>query len=131
MTTEENQMEFFNDDNENNENNKNNKNEIKNTENKSVSKTISLTKKVSTKLSEQDKTLIRELIKENAIDLFNKRKGMTQNSIIKAQKKFIHSFNTFNGKNKTNKTYKTINILNNYFCNPNKLMAEQIFWNTI
>lgn len=99
--------------------------------NKNSDKTISLKRKVTNKLSEQDKTLIRELIKENAIDLFSKRKGMTQNSIIKAQKKFIHSFNIFNGKNKTNKTYKTINILNNYFSNPNKLMAEQIFWNTI
>ena len=79
-----------------------------------------------TKFSEQDRTFHRELIWKNALDLFENRKGMTNLSIIKSQKKFINSLNMPNSKNK----YKSIEILNNYFKNPNKLIAEQVIHNT-
>ena len=78
-----------------------------------------------TKLTEQERTYHRELIWENVLELFRK-KNLTQKSIIKSQKKFINSLNII-GKNK----YKSIEILNNYFNNPNKLLAEQIFYNTL
>lgn len=79
-----------------------------------------------TKLTEQDHVYHRELIWQNALDLFNKKNGLTHISIIKSQKKFINNLN-INGKKK----YKSIEVLNNYFKNPNKLLAEQIFYNTI
>jgi len=75
---------------------------------------------------EQTNSYYRQLIWENALSLFEKKSGMTEKSIIKAQKKFINSFDSIKGKNK----YKTIEVLNNYFKNPNKLLATQIFWNT-
>ena len=78
-----------------------------------------------TKLTEQERTYHRELIWANVLELFGK-KNLTQKSIIKSQKKFINSLNII-GKNK----YKSIEILNNYFNNPNKLLAEQIFYNTL
>lgn len=79
------------------------------------------------KYSEQDCTVFRTLIWNNAVNLFEKRKQMSNTSIVKAQKKYINNFNTFHNKNK----YKSIDILNNYFKNPNKHIAEQIFWNTV
>lgn len=78
------------------------------------------------KLSEQEKSYCRELIWKNARDLFEKRNSMPPIIILKLQKKYINSFN-FKGKNK----YKSVEILDNYFKNPNKLLAEQIFWNTM
>ena len=51
------------------------------------------------KYTEQDRTYHRELIWQNAIDLFNQKQGMTNKSIIKSQKKFINSFE-INCKNK-------------------------------
>lgn len=78
------------------------------------------------KYTEQDRTYHRELIWQNAVDLFNQKQGMTNKSIIKSQKKFINSFE-MNCKNK----YKTLDILNNYLKNPNKHLGEQIFWNTV
>jgi len=78
-----------------------------------------------TKFTEQECTYHRELIWQNVLELFEK-KYLTQKSIIKSQKKFINSLN-INGKNK----YKSIEILSNYFNNPNKLLAEQIFYNTL
>jgi len=78
------------------------------------------------RFTEQEQTFHRECIWENALDLFEKRKGLTYKSIIKSQKKLINSLN-ISGKNK----YKSIDVLNNYFNNNNKLLAEQIFYNTI
>ena len=80
-----------------------------------------------TKFSEQDRTFHRELIWKNALDLFENRKGMTNLSIIKSQKKFINLLNMPNSKNK----YKSVEILKNYLKNPNKLIAEQVFYNTM
>jgi len=74
----------------------------------------------------QDRAYHNELIWKNLVNLFNKKQGLTIKSFIKSQKKFIHNLN-LNGKNK----YKTIEIIKNYYNNPNKYLAEQIFWNTI
>lgn len=79
-----------------------------------------------TKFTEQERTYHRQLIWQNVLDLFEKRNGLTHKSIIKSQRNFINNLNII-GKNK----YKSIEILNNYFKNPNKLLAEQIFYNTI
>jgi len=79
-----------------------------------------------TKITEQEQTYYRQLIWENVLDLFEKKKNLTHKSIIKSQRSFINNLN-ISGKNK----YKSIEILNNYFKNPNKLLAEQIFYNTI
>jgi hypothetical protein len=79
-----------------------------------------------TKLTEQERSYHRELIWQNAYDLYEKKSGLTHKSLIKSQKSFINSLGTL-GKNK----YKSIDILNNYFKNPNKHLAEQIFINTI
>ena len=78
------------------------------------------------KIIEQDKVYHRQLTWENALDLFNKKNGMTHKSIIKSQHKFINKLN-INGKNK----YKSIETLNNYFLNPNKHLAEQTFLCTL
>jgi hypothetical protein len=78
------------------------------------------------KYTEQDRTYYRELIWRNALDLFNNKKNKTDKFIINSQKKYIDSFN-MNYKNK----YKSLDILNNYFKNPDKNLGEQIFWNTI
>ncbi len=80
------------------------------------------------KTCEQDRTYYRELIWKNALDLFEKRKGMSQKSIIKSQKTFINSFQL---RGKYHNKYKSVQILENYFKNPNKLLGEQIFYNTI
>lgn len=78
------------------------------------------------KLTEQERTFLRELVWKNALDLFEKKEGLTSKSMIKIQKRFINDLN-ITGKNK----YKTIEILNNYFKNPDHFLAEQIFYNTI
>lgn len=78
------------------------------------------------KYTEQERSFHRELVWQNALDLFEKRNGQTHKSVIKSQKSFINNFNIL-GKNK----YKSIEVLNNYFKNPNKFLAEQIFYNTI
>jgi hypothetical protein len=78
------------------------------------------------KYTEQERTYHRELIWHNALDLFEKRKGLSHKSIIKSQKSLINNLNIL-GKNK----YKSIEVLDNYFKNPNKHLAEQIFYNTI
>lgn len=77
--------------------------------------------------TEQDRTYFRELIWKNAIELFEKRKGMSHNSILKSQRKFINSFNLNGYRNK----YKTVELLNTYFKSSNKLLAEQVFYNTV
>ena len=79
-----------------------------------------------TKFTEQEKTYHRQLIWNNVLDLFQKKNSLTHKSIIKSQKTLINNLNIL-GKNK----YKSIEVLNNYFKNPNKLLAEQIFYNTI
>ena len=79
-----------------------------------------------TKFTEQEKTYHRQLIWNNVLDLFEKKNSLTHKSIIKSQKTLINNLNIL-GKNK----YKSIEVLNNYFKNPNKLLAEQIFYNTI
>ena len=79
--------------------------------------------------TEQDRTYYRKLIWENALELFEKRKGMSEKSIIKTQNKFINNFNIKGGK-KSNK-YKTIELLKNYFRSSNKPLAEQIFYNSV
>ena len=78
------------------------------------------------KFTEQEYSYLRELIWQNTLDLFEKRNSYTVKSLIKKQKKYINNLNII-GKNK----YKSIEVLNNYFNNPNKLLAEQIFYNTI
>lgn len=78
------------------------------------------------KYTEQERTYHRELIWKNALDLYEKRKGLSHKSIIKSQKSLINNLNIL-GKNK----YKSIEVLDNYFKNPNKQLAEQIFYNTI
>jgi uncharacterized pyridoxamine 5'-phosphate oxidase family protein len=78
------------------------------------------------KLTEQDKTYYRKLIWNNALELFEKKNSFSHKSIIKSQKRFINNLN-ITGKNR----YKSVEILNNYFKNSNKLLAEQIFYNTI
>lgn len=78
------------------------------------------------KYTEQERTYHRELIWKNAYDLFQIKNGLTHKSIIKSQKSLINNLNIL-GKNK----YKSIDVLNNYFKNPNKHLAEQIFYNTI
>lgn len=81
------------------------------------------------KITEQDRTYFRELIWKNTLDLFQKRKSMSPKSIISMQRKFINSFN-LKGNSKSNK-YKTIEILETYFKSSNKLLAEQVFYNTV
>lgn len=78
------------------------------------------------KFTEQEYSYHRQLIWQNTLDLFEKRNSYTVKSLIKIQKKYINNLNII-GKNK----YKSIEVLNNYFNNPNKLLAEQIFYNTI
>lgn len=78
------------------------------------------------KFTEQDRTYHRELIWNNVLELFEKKKSLSEKSIIKCQKRLINNLNVL-GKNK----YKSVEVLNNYFKNPNKLLAEQIFYNTI
>ena len=77
------------------------------------------------KFTEQDKSYIRELVWKHAIELFEKKKSISPHIILKTQKRLINKYNIF-GKNK----YKSVKVLENYFKNPNKYLAEQIFWNT-
>ena len=79
-----------------------------------------------TKFTEQERTYHRQLILENALNLFEKRNILSHKSIIKSQKSFINNLNIL-GKKK----YESIELLNNYFKNPDKQLAEQIFYNTI
>ena len=76
--------------------------------------------------TEQEKTYLRELLWINVVKLFGKKNTMNPKTIINLQKKLVNSYNIL-GKNK----YKTVNVLVNYFNNPNKALSEQIFWNTI
>ena len=76
--------------------------------------------------TEQENVYLRKLCWQNVLELFNKKKNMSSKSIIKSQIKLINSYHII-GKNK----YKTVKVLQNYFNNPNKELAEQIFWNTI
>ncbi len=76
--------------------------------------------------TEQEKIELRKLCWENVIDLFNKKKSMPPKTIIKTQIKLLNKYKII-GKNK----YKTVKVLQNYFNNPNKELAEQIFWNTV
>lgn len=78
------------------------------------------------KLSEQEKSYCRELVWKNAQGLFEKRNSMPSSVIIKMQKRLINSYGII-GKNK----YKSVLVLENYFKNPDKHLAEQIFWNTM
>ena len=79
-----------------------------------------------TKYTEQDRVYFRELIWNNLIELFQKKNNFTNKSLIRAQRKFINKFNIIS-KNK----YKTVTILENYCKNPDKTVAEQIFWRTV
>lgn len=81
------------------------------------------------KFTEQDRSYMRELIWKNALDLFEKRNGQSASSIIKMQRRFINELYLKGGKN-SNK-YKSVELLQNYFKNPNKLLAQQIFYNSI
>ncbi len=85
--------------------------------------------KLKHELHEQDYAYYRELIWKNALYLFENKHNYSNNYIIKNQIKYINSFN-LKGNNKNNK-YKSVQILKNYFNNSNKLLAEQIFINTI
>ena len=78
------------------------------------------------KIPEQERIYYRQLIWDNALDLFEKKNSLTHNLIIKSQRRFINKLNVL-GKNK----YKSIDVLNNYFKNPDKSLAEQIFYTTI
>ena len=79
-----------------------------------------------TTFTEQERTYLRYLIWKNAQDLFEKKNHLNHKSIIKSQRNFINNINVL-VKNK----YKSIEVLNNYFKNPDKYLAEQIFNNTI
>ena len=78
------------------------------------------------KLTREDIDYRRELVWLNALNLFNQKNNYTLKSIIKAQKKYIHRLNLL-GKNK----YKSVNVLYNYFKNPDKNISETIFHMTI
>lgn len=78
------------------------------------------------KYTQQDRSYHRELIWKNAIELFQKRNNMNSKSILRTQRSFINNLDV-TGKN----SYKTIDVLNNYFKNLNKNLAEQVFWNTV
>ena len=78
------------------------------------------------KYHEQDRVYHRELIWQNALDLFEKRKYMTPRVILRHQRKFINNLGLL-GKNR----YKTVLLLNTYFQSKNKPLAEQIFYSTI
>lgn len=83
----------------------------------------------SYKVTEQDRTYYRELIWKNALELFEKRNVLPQNAIINSQMRYINSF-SLKGSKKSNK-YKTIELLNTYFKSSNKLLATQVFYNTV
>ena len=78
------------------------------------------------KISEQERAYHRELIWLNTKTLFQKKNSMTPKSIINSQISYINQL-SIRGKNK----FKSVDILRNYFNNPNKLLAEQVFWNTL
>ena len=78
------------------------------------------------KYCEQDRAYHRELIWQNAFNLFEKRKYMTSRVILRHQKKFIHDLG-LTGKNR----YKTVQLLNTYFQSKNKILAEQILYSTL
>ena len=84
------------------------------------------------KTTEQDRSYFRELIWKNALDLFERRSGMTPSSILKTQRKFINSFNLNHGnKNDRRIKYKTVELLDTYFKSSNEKLAEQVFYNTV
>jgi hypothetical protein len=76
----------------------------------------------------QEQSYIRELIWQNAYELFINRKthNHTIKTIVDSQKTYIKQFNI----SKLFK-HKSINALEQYYRNPNKMLAEQIFYNTI
>lgn len=78
------------------------------------------------KYTEQERELVRKEVWNNCIDLFNKRKGKTMNSILKSQRKFINELGLL-GKNK----YKSVEYLETYFKSEDRALAEQVFWNSI
>jgi hypothetical protein len=84
------------------------------------------------KTIEQDRSYFRELIWKNALDLFERRSGMTPGSILKTQRKFINSFNLKHGnKNDRRIKYKTVELLDTYFKSSNEKLAEQVFYNSV
>ena len=84
------------------------------------------------KTTEQDRSYFRELIWKNALDLFERRSGMTPSSILKTQRKFINSFNLKHGnKNDRRNKYKTVELLDTYFKSSNEKLAEQVFYNSV
>jgi hypothetical protein len=73
----------------------------------------------------------RDEIWQNALELFENRKGIDDNTIINRQIKFINN-SGITGKNK----YKSVDYLKQYFntCNNNhkiKGIAEQTFYNSV
>ena len=77
-------------------------------------------------VSEQDLTHERELIWKNLITIFNEKKNIPDELLIRRQKKMINLTNIY-GKNK----FKSITVLNNYLTSKDKLLGEQVFWNTV
>ena len=80
------------------------------------------------KYTEQDYSLIRKEIWNNAYDLFlNYSVTDDPNLIIKKHKKFINSY----GVSWNKKKFKSIDILNTFLKTKNKHLAEQQFYNSI
>ena len=83
----------------------------------------SYNKRVNT---EQDNTITRRLIWENLLECYNLIGKMNDYLIMSKHRKFIDHVN-FNYKNK----YLTLNILEQYFNSNNKLLANQVLFNTL
>ena len=80
------------------------------------------------KYTEQELTLIRKMIWENAYELFlNYNLSDNKKSIIKRHKKFINSFGISWGTKK----FKSLQILNTFLNSKNKALACQQFNNSI
>ena len=79
--------------------------------------------------TEQEKTMIRKDIWDNALELFNDYKNFKENpnSMLRQQRKFINSFNLPHSKNK----YKSVKYLEDFIKSPDKDIGKQRFLNSI
>ena len=76
--------------------------------------------------TEQDNTITRRLVGENLLECYNLIGIMNGNLIMNKHRKFINHVN-LNYKNK----YFTLNMLKQYFKSDNKLLANQVLFNTL
>lgn len=81
------------------------------------------------KYSENDRIYHRELIWQNAYNLFNlyNDEKISDKCIINSQKQFINKFDFSKGRNK----YHSIKLLEQYIKTKNKELAKQTFLNHI